>query len=199
MDFRQFLQGADSERRLPYAGGLKIRDDQRSWRLREELAPGWYRFREAGRYLEMIAPIEPELEAWELPTVRGYLAQDRFVTQDSMERLFGLPEDEEPPRYAPLSAKRWFDGRCWFSMTDFESEAEEQVRTGNNVSQPTRAPRLRVCSLLRGHVHVAPFMHQPVQIDEEDVFASYAELQQHIQTGDSRRAAAGRDDFDVFK
>ena len=129
MDFRQFLQGADSERRLPYAGGLKIRDDQRSWRLRDELPPGWYRFREAGRYLEMIAPIEPELDAWELPTVRGYLAQDRFVTQDSMDRLFGLPEDEEPPRYAPLSAKRWFDGRCWFSMTDFESEAEEQVRS----------------------------------------------------------------------
>lgn len=129
MDFRQFLQDADSERRLPYAGGLKIRDDQRSWRLREEIPTGWYRFREAGRYLEMVAPIAPELDGWELPSVRGYLTQGRFVTQDSMERLFGLPEDEEPPRYAPLTAKRWFDGRCWFSMTDFETEAEEQVRS----------------------------------------------------------------------
>jgi hypothetical protein len=129
MDFRQFLQDDDTELRLPYAAGLKACDDKRSWRLREEIPPGWYRFREAGRYLEVVEVIEPELDRWKLPVVRGYLAQDRFVTQDSVERLFGLPEDEEPPRYAPLTAKRWFDGRCWFSMTDFESEAEEEVRS----------------------------------------------------------------------
>jgi hypothetical protein len=129
MDFRQFLQDGKAELRLPYAAGLKTCDDKRSWRLREEIPPGWYRFREAGRYLEMVEAIEPELDGWKLPSVRGYLAQGRFVTQDSMERLFGLPGEEEPPRFAPLVARRWFDGRCWFEMGDFESEAEEAVRS----------------------------------------------------------------------
>ena len=78
MDFRDFLQKEKTELRLPYAAGLKTYDDKRSWRLREEVPAGWYRFREAGRYLEPIETIEPELGEWKLPAVRGYHAQGRF-------------------------------------------------------------------------------------------------------------------------
>jgi hypothetical protein len=60
--------------------------------------------------------------------VRGYLAQGRFITQHSVERLFGLSGDDEVPRYTPIAARRWFDGHCWFELGDFESDAEEAVR-----------------------------------------------------------------------
>ena len=128
MDFRQFLQSGEAERRLPYVGGLMTCDDKRRWRLREEIPPGWYRFRECGRFLEVVEAIPPELDSWKLPAVRGYLGAGRFVTQDSVERLFGLPAAEEFSRYTPLTARRWFDGRCWFEMSDFETEAEDAVR-----------------------------------------------------------------------
>ena len=128
MDYREFLQNGKAELRLPYAAGLKTCDDKRTWRLRQRLRPGWYRFREAGRYLQVIEPIEPEFEAWDLPVLRGYLAQGRFITSDSMDRLFGLPAGEQPARYTPIRARRWFDGHLWFEMSDFESEAEEAVR-----------------------------------------------------------------------
>ena len=90
--------------------------------------PGWYRFRESGRYLEPIEAIEPELAEWNLPAVRGYLAQGRFIMQDHMSRLFGMSGDEGLPRYTPVTARRWFDGHLWFEMGDFETEAEEAVR-----------------------------------------------------------------------
>lgn len=128
MDFREFLQKDDAELRLPYAAGLKACDDKRGWRLREEIAPGWYRFRESGRFLEPVEPIEPEFDHWDLPAVRGYLAQGRFITGNTVERLWGLPDQEDLPRYTPLAARRWFDGHCWLEMSDFETEAEEAVR-----------------------------------------------------------------------
>ena len=39
MDYRQFLQNSDSEKRLPYVAGLKTCDEQRSWRLRDAVSP----------------------------------------------------------------------------------------------------------------------------------------------------------------
>lgn len=128
MNYRDFLQSHARELRLPYAGGLKVRDESRTWRLRHEIPPGWYRFRESGRFLEVHEVIEPELHAWQLPPARGYLAQGRFVTDETVTGIFGLAENEDSPRYTPILARRWFDGRLWFEMPDFEGEAESAVR-----------------------------------------------------------------------
>jgi hypothetical protein len=50
-----------------------------------------------------------------------------------------------------------------------------------------------------GHVLLAALVDQPVDIAEPDVLAPHAELQQHVEAGDPRRAAAGGDDLDVLE
>lgn len=126
MDYRDFLLRERRVLRLPYARERKVWEGVQVWRLRDELTPGWYRFASSGRFLDPLEEIDSELFAWELPSLRGYLAQGRFVGESVMVPLLGL--FEEPPRYTPIVARRWFDGSLWFEMTDFESEAEEGVR-----------------------------------------------------------------------
>lgn len=128
MDFREFLSKNATEVCLPYAAGKKVCNDKRTWRLREEILSGWYRFKEVGRYLEVIERTEPGLDEWNLCAIKGYFAQGRFVGDDAIARLHGQSEEEDLPRYTPLVARRWFDGSLWFEMSDFESEVEEAVR-----------------------------------------------------------------------
>ena len=131
MDYRQFLQDDSAEFRLPYFEGLKVCNDSRSWRLREPVDPGWYRFSEKGRFLEPQEAIEPELDAWldhKLKRRSGYLALGQFIGDDCQRGLFGVPRDEDPPRFTPVKAVEWFDGHLHFECIDFETEAEFAVR-----------------------------------------------------------------------
>ena len=128
MDYSQFLQKPDELLRLPCFGGKSVCDDQRTYRLRNTLPPGWYQFRKSGRYLAVEGCTPPDLDAWKLPRVTGYVMNGRLVTNDSRACLFGLPEDEDLPKFAPVSARKWFDGHLLYGGLEFETETEIKVR-----------------------------------------------------------------------
>ena len=128
MDYRKFLQQPDERLRLPYFEGNSVCDDQLTYRLREPLTPGWYQFKKSGRYVEVDTAIAPELDAWKLPHVSGYVMNRRMIGNDFQGRLFGLPADEDLPKFVPISAQRWFDGHLHYSGQEFESEVEARVR-----------------------------------------------------------------------
>ncbi len=130
MDYRKFLQAKDDEGlRLPYFTGLKVCDDRRVYRLRSPLDPGWYQFRLRGRCAEAQAAIEPDPNAWKLQRISGYLMNQQLITDRQCVRLFGLPQDEEFPRFSSVVAWRWFDGSHGFESLNFESETEAEVRS----------------------------------------------------------------------
>jgi hypothetical protein len=128
MDYTQFLQGSDEVLKLPYFGGKSVCDQARTYRLRETLQPGWYQFRKSGRYLTAEGPIQPELEAWKLSRVAGYVMNGRLIGNDFQGRLFGLPADEDLAKFTPVSARKWFDGHLLYEQQEFETEVEAKVR-----------------------------------------------------------------------
>jgi hypothetical protein len=128
LDYKRFLQKPDEVLRLPYFGGKTVCDDKLTYRLRETLAPGWYQFRKSGRYLAVETGTAPELEAWKLPRVTGYVLGRRIMTNEAQARLFGLPADEDLAKFAPVSARRWFDGHLLYEGQEFETEVEIKVR-----------------------------------------------------------------------
>ena len=128
MDYTQFLQKPDEVLRLPYFDGKSVCDDGLTYRLRETLQPGWYQFRKSGRYLTVENAISPELDAWKLQRVTGYVFRGRLISNDSQDRLFGLPTDEDLPKFCPVAARKWFDGHILFEAQEFETEVEAKVR-----------------------------------------------------------------------
>jgi hypothetical protein len=128
MDYRQFLQRANEVLTLPYFGGKSVCDDKRTYRLRETLVPGWYRFRKSGRYLTEAGAVEAELHAWELPRVTGYVLRQRIVGMDFQTHLFGLPTDLELPQFTPVTGRKWFDGHILYDGLEFETEVDAMVR-----------------------------------------------------------------------
>jgi hypothetical protein len=128
MDYTQFLQKPDEMLRLPCFGGKSVCDDKLTYRLRETLQPGWYQFRKSGRYLAVENPIAPELDAWKLQSVTGYVFHRRLIANDFQATLFGLPQDEDLPKFALISARKWFDGHILYYGQEFESDVELKVR-----------------------------------------------------------------------
>ena len=128
MDYTQFLQKPDEVLTLPYFTGKTVCDDQLTYRLREDLQPGWYRFRKSGRYLTAEGPCEGDLSAWKLLRVTGYVFNGRIISNDFQSRLFGLPAETDLPKFTPVSARKWFDGHILFENVEFESEVEPKVR-----------------------------------------------------------------------
>jgi hypothetical protein len=128
MDYTQFLQKPGGVLRLPYFGGKSVCDDKLTYRLRETLQPGWFKFRRSGRYLTADGPTEPELDSWRLPRVSGYVMNGRIIGNEFQARLFGLPTDVDLPKFTPVSARKWFDGHILYEGQEFETEVETKVR-----------------------------------------------------------------------
>ena len=128
MDYTQFLQKPDELLRLPYFEGKTVCDDRQTYRLREALEPGWYEFQKSGRYVSVAGPIEPELHAWKLKGVKGYLMGTRIIGDDFHSRLYGLPHEIELPKFTPVSTRKWFDGHIIYENSEFETEADLRVR-----------------------------------------------------------------------
>src|SRR5262249_37068705 len=98
--------------------------------------PGWYQFRKSGRYLELDGPIEPDLGAWRLPRVTGYVMNGRIIGNDFQARLFGLPADADLPKFTPVSARKWFDGHLLYEQQEFETDVECRVRDAFEEERP---------------------------------------------------------------
>ena len=128
MDYTQFLQKQDEVLRLPYFEGKSVCNDKLTYRLRETLQPGWYQFRKSGRYLTAEDPITPEIDAWKLQRVMGYVFHRRLIANDFQATLFGLPQDEDLQKFTPVSGRKWFDGHVLYYGQEFETEVETSVR-----------------------------------------------------------------------
>jgi len=136
MDYSQFLQKPDERLRLPYFTGKTVCDDKLTYRLRETLEPGWYVFSKSGRYLTVEDLIEPQLDAWKLPKVAGYVFNGRLTGNDFQARLFGLPADEDLAKFVPVSGRQWFDGHILYYGQEFETEIEVKVREAFEEERP---------------------------------------------------------------
>jgi hypothetical protein len=127
VDYRKFLGKADVVL-APFLGGASI--DAPGRRLKLAQAPeqaGWYRFELKGRVAHVQGPAEaPPLD--ELPRVRGFLWRERLVGDGARAEPLCLLPDEEPPRFSPVTARRWHGGALLFEGLEFESEAEGAVR-----------------------------------------------------------------------
>jgi len=195
MNYRTFLSTAGTEMVLPYARGRKVTDDRRTWKLRKELAPGWYRFAEEGRFLRDLEVAEPDWERWNRPTIQGYFSCGRIITMDFMGKLFGLPADEEGDRFAPLIVRSWFDQSLWFDSFDFEGEAEEQVREAfEEETQISRikgvSPPLAQAYLLENTQRTMAREAEERRLAEEDARRKVAELLRRQNSVEGRLAVA---------
>ncbi len=129
MDYTQFLQKPGEVLILPYFSGRTVCDDKLTYRLRERLRPGWYRFRKSGRYVVPEGSTEPTLSPWKLPRITGYIFGGRIITNDYQWPIFGLPGDIDLPKFTPVSARKWFDGNLVYEDQEFETDIEASVRT----------------------------------------------------------------------
>ena len=127
VDYRKFLGKTDTLV-APWLGGPAI--DAPGRRLKLSQPPpkqGWFRFELKGRIASAQEPAEPaDLSA--LPKVRGFLWKERLVGDAARAEPIHLLPEEEPPRFSPVTARRWHGGALLFDSLDFESEAEGAVR-----------------------------------------------------------------------
>ncbi len=126
MDYRKFLGKVESAV-LPYFGGGTVDAPSRRLRVTAPVQPGWWRFEVQGRIATAREPAGPEgLEA--LPRVRGHVWGGRLVREGAVAEPLELMPEEEPPRLALVSARRWHDGSLVFDGLEFEGEAEDAAR-----------------------------------------------------------------------
>ncbi len=127
VDYRKFLGKTDTLI-APWLGGPSIDAPGRRLKLSHPPPkPGWYRVELKGRIATAREPAEaPDLSA--LPKVRGFLWRDRLVADNAKTEPLHLMPEEEPPRFSPLTARRWHGDALLFETLEFEAEAEGSVR-----------------------------------------------------------------------
>lgn len=126
MDYRKFLGKVESAV-LPYLGGGTVDAPSRRLRVATPVRPGWWRFEVQGRVATAREPAGPEgLDG--LPRVRGHVWGTRLVREGAVAEPLELMPEEEPPRLALVSARRWHDGSLLFDGLEFEGEAEDAAR-----------------------------------------------------------------------
>jgi hypothetical protein len=126
VDYRKFLGKVESAV-LPYFGGGTVDAASRRLRVATPVRPGWWRFEVQGRVATAREPAGPEgLDG--LPRVRGHVWGQRLVREGAVAEALELMPEEEPPRLALVSARRWHDGSLVFDGLEFEGEAEDAAR-----------------------------------------------------------------------
>jgi hypothetical protein len=126
VDYRKFLGKVESAV-LPYLGGGTVDAPSRRLRVATPVRPGWWRFEVQGRVATAREPAGPEgLDG--LPRVRGHVWGSRLVREGAVAEPLELMPEEEPPRLALVSARRWHDGSLLFDGLEFEGEAEDAAR-----------------------------------------------------------------------
>lgn len=127
MDYRKFL-GRQEIAVLPYLGGARVSGPDRELTLPQRPpSPGWYAFTLRGRQVTSFAP-SPAPDLSRLPAVKGHWLEGRLVRDGAIAERVELMPEEEPPRFAPCSARRWHSDELLFDTLEFEGESEEAVR-----------------------------------------------------------------------
>ena len=78
-------------------------------------------------------------------------------------------------------------------------QPKEHIRAVDHLIKRAQITGLCVLGLLIGHLAGAAFVNQSFDVAQPHVFAFHAQFQQHVQTGNARSTATGRDDLDVLK
>src|SRR5262245_57251768 len=142
MDYRRFLQASD-EVVVPVLAGQAwladrcVRVDPAGAESGDRAGDGWWRVRARGRVADLLAPAstaETAAALARLPRVRGHALRApggiALVSAGAACQPVDLaPPAEEPPLFAPLTARRWPTGDLllWEGL-DWEGEAEEGAR-----------------------------------------------------------------------
>jgi hypothetical protein len=144
-DFRGFLAPKEPVV-LPYFGGTRVDAQDRRLHVKDDLAPGWWRFRiEGRRAVPMEATAPADLGA--LPVVRGHWIDGWIVVDGRQLVRIALPPDDEPAPLARVTARRWYSGDHLFDALEFEDEAELSARRALEERLPIGALRGVVPSL----------------------------------------------------
>ena len=78
-------------------------------------------------------------------------------------------------------------------------ETEEQISAVDHIIQRAVLAVLGKRGLGRIHIHLAPFVDQPVDIAEPDILAFDPQLEQHVEARNTCRPATRGHDLDIFE
>ncbi|MEU5877793.1 hypothetical protein [Spirillospora sp. NPDC047279] len=137
-DYRRFLAAnvPAVELVLPYQGGPFVAAEDRLLRVDGTAEPGFWLFAVEGRRARPVAPADPP-DLAHLPAVRGHYTSGYVVrAAGHAERPAFASVTGEPPRFAPVVARRWPSGALLPDRLDFESEAEEEARRAFEEHRP---------------------------------------------------------------
>lgn len=138
VDYRKFLGKTDALV-APWLGGPSIDALGRRLKLSKlPPKPGWYTFELKGRSATPGEPTDPP-DLTTLPRVRGFLFRDRLVGDNARAEPLHLLPEEEPPRFSPITARRWHGEALLFDTLEFESESEGAVREALATGAPLSA------------------------------------------------------------
>jgi hypothetical protein len=145
VDYQAFLSPPEPVV-LPYFGGTRVDAPDRRYRVEQELAPGWWRFRIDGRRAVAVEPAAAgELSA--LPILRGHWAAGWVIASGRELGRIALPPDDEPRALSRVIARRWPSGDWLFDTLEFEDDAEVAAREALEHGRPLGALRHVVPSL----------------------------------------------------
>ncbi|RYE82629.1 MAG: hypothetical protein EOO75_20415, partial [Myxococcales bacterium] len=139
MDYRKFL-GKEERLLFPYLGGPTVEGHGRLLRVKERPAKGWHTFRVVGRNAWPVEAASAP-DAAGVPVVRGHQFGGFLFGEGGYAGELELTGEGELEAFAPCKAYRWSPNDLILAGTDFESEAEGQVREALEESRPLASLR----------------------------------------------------------
>jgi hypothetical protein len=114
---------------LPYLGGPFVDSSDGAGgrhRVVGATAPGYWRFEISGPVARAIEPADrPLLD--DLPAVRGHWVAGYVVGERAVAHRLSLGPSDEPPRFAPVVARRWPGRALVFDHVDTPTATEDRV------------------------------------------------------------------------
>ncbi len=127
MDYKKFLNKSVTQV-LPYFGGAWVDTKDRRLRLKARIEPGWWQFRIEGRYATPLGPAEAPPDLSRCSKVCGhYFDHWLFVSGGEVHRMHFMPQ-AACEDFSLCTARKWRQGQLIYDMTDFDDEAEINVR-----------------------------------------------------------------------
>jgi hypothetical protein len=140
-----YVEAPDRRLRISRQPGREPGQGSDQARRERPPTPGFWRFEISGRDARPVAPAPPP-DLGHLPAVRGHLAAGYVFASGGTTaggavsgvagagaaaggaESLALDAEYEPPRFSPVTARRWPSGELLLDTLDFEGEAEEPAR-----------------------------------------------------------------------